>query len=227
MTPEKGTTAASGTSAGAGAMHDFATGYPAEDDVLAAARARGRELGCPPVSAGGGAALRFLATAVQAKAVVEVGTGVGVSGLCLLSGMAPDGLLTSIDIEPEYQRTAKRTFLEAGFPAGRVRLIMGQALEVLPRLTDGGYDLVFFDASRADYPRFHEQGVRLLRSGGVIAFDNVLGGGQVHDPSRRDQESTALREVAKAVRDDRRLVPVLLPLGGGLLVAAKKLSGES
>jgi predicted O-methyltransferase YrrM len=219
VTPETRTTAAAETDS----VHDYVSGYLVEDEVLAAARTRGRELGCPPVSGAGGAALRFLATALRAKAVVEVGTGVGVSGLCLLSGMAADGVLTSIDIEPEYQRHAKRAFTEAGVPAGRARLIMGQALDVLPRLTDGGYDLVFFDAARAEYPRYHEQGVRLLRPGGVIAFDNVLGMGRVADPNRRDQESVALREVTRAVRDDDRLVPVMLPLGGGLLVAAKKL----
>jgi predicted O-methyltransferase YrrM len=134
--------------------------------------------------------------------------------------MAPDGVLTSIDIEPEYQRSAKRTFVDAKVPPGRVRLIMGQALEVLPRLTDGGYDLVFFDATKTEYPRYYEQGVRLLRPGGVIAFDSV----QVSDPTRRDQETTALRELARTVREDDRLVSVLLPLGEGLLVAAKHLA---
>ncbi|HEX4224404.1 MAG TPA: O-methyltransferase, partial [Pseudonocardiaceae bacterium] len=151
------------------AASDYADGYHAENETLSAARARGHDLGCPPVSTGAGAALRFLAATLQAKAVVEVGTGAGVSGLCLLAGMAPDGVLTSIDIEPEYQRTAKRTFADAKVPPGRARLIMGQALEVLPRLTDGGYDLVFFDATKTEYPRYYEQGVRLLRPGGVIA----------------------------------------------------------
>ncbi|HEV3356915.1 MAG TPA: O-methyltransferase [Pseudonocardiaceae bacterium] len=205
-------------------MADYVDGYHPESETLSAARARGHDLGCPPVSTGAGAALRFLAATLQAKAVVEVGTGAGVSGLCLIAGMAPDGVLTSIDIEPEYQRSAKRTFIDAKIPPGRVRLIMGQALEVLPRLTDGGYDLVFFDATKTEYPRYYEQGVRLLRPGGVIAFDSVLAGGGVADATRRDQETTALRELARTVRDDDRLVSVLLPLGDGLLVAAKRLA---
>ncbi len=216
MTPETRNTAAA-------AAHDYTDGDHAESEILKAARARGHDLGCPSVSTGAGAALRFLTAALQAKAVVEIGTGAGVSGLCLLAGMAPDGVLTSIDIEPEYQRSAKRTFAEAKIPPGKVRLIMGQALEVLPRLTDGGYDLVFFDATRTDYPRYHEHGVRLLRPGGVLAFDNVLGLGRVNEPGHRDQETTALRELAKLVREDDRLVSVLLPLGEGLLVAAKRL----
>jgi predicted O-methyltransferase YrrM len=195
-------------------------GYLPDDEALAAARDRSAEFGCPALSVAAGAALRFLAAALQARAVVEIGTGAGVSGLHLLRGMAPDGVLTSIDIEPEYHRAARKTFAEAGFPPGRTRLIMGRALDVLPRLTHGGYDLVFVDAARIEYPRCYEKGVALLRPGGVIAFHNVLSGGRVADPSRRDPETLALREVARAVREDERLVPAMLPVGGGLLVAA-------
>jgi predicted O-methyltransferase YrrM len=206
------------------AVYSHVDGYLAEDEVVADARARAGRLGCAAIGNAGGAVLRFLAASLQAKAVVEVGTGAGVSGLCLLGGMAPDGVLTSIDIEPEYQRAARQAFTEAGTTAGRMRLIMGQALEVLPRLTDGGYDLVFFDAARSEYPKYHAQGVRLLRPGGVIVFSEVLGAGRVTDAGRRDQETMALREVAKAVRDDDRLVPAMLPVGGGLLVATKKVT---
>ncbi|AHH94330.1 O-methyltransferase [Kutzneria viridogrisea] len=203
-------------------VREFVEGYPAEDAAAAAARARGHELGCVPIGVSGGAALRFLAAAVQARAVVEIGTGAGVSGLWLLGGMAPDGVLTSIDVEPEHHRTARRAFAEAGIAPGRTRLIMGQALDVLPRLTDGGYDLVFVDAAKPEYPRYLEHGVRMLRPGGVIAFDNVLWSGRVVDPNHRDSATTALREVNRAVREDERLVPLLLPVGDGLLVAAKR-----
>lgn len=189
--------------------------------MLVAARARGRELGCMPIAASGGSALSFLAAALQARVVVEIGTGAGVSGVWLLRGMAQDGVLTSIDVEPEHQRAARRAFLEAGIGQGRTRLILGQALDVLPRLTDGGYDLVFVDAAKAEYVRYLEEGIRLLRPGGVIAFDNALWGGRVADPDQRDPDTNALREIARLVREDERLVPVLLPLGDGLLVAAK------
>jgi predicted O-methyltransferase YrrM len=224
VTPDERTTSGPGRH---GTVYDYVDGYLPEDEALVAARARARDFGCGAVGNAGGAALRFLAATLQAKAVVEVGTGAGVSGLCLLSGMAADGVLTSIDIEPELQRAARRAFTEAGTTAGRMRLIMGQALDVLPRLTDGGYDLVFFDAARAEYPRYHEQGVRLLRPGGVIAFASVLGSGRAPDAGRRDQEAIALREVAKAVREDTRLVPVLLPVDDGLLVAAKKVPARN
>ncbi|MQA16798.1 MAG: methyltransferase [Pseudonocardiaceae bacterium] len=221
----RGATLRSVTSTGGGrgadAVRDYVEGYLVEDEVLATARERGGQLGCVPVEPGGGATLRFLASALSARAVVEVGTGAGASGLWLLRGMAADGVLTSIDVEPEHQRAARQTFLEAGFSAARFRLIMGQALEVLPRLTDGGYDLVFVDAAKPEYPGYLEAGVQLLRAGGVIAFDNVLWGGRVADPARRDPSTVALREVASMARDDERLVPVLLPIGDGLLVAAK------
>lgn len=164
--------------------------------------------------------MSFLAATVGARAVVEVGTGVGVSGLHLLRGMAGDGVLTSIDVEPEYQRAARRTFLEAGVAPGRTRLIVGRALDVLPRLTPAGYDLVFIDAARIEFPGYYDKSVSLLRRGGIIAFHNVLAGGRVADPSRRDPETLAVREVARAMREDERLVPALLPVGGGLLVAA-------
>jgi predicted O-methyltransferase YrrM len=223
VTPDERTAAAP---ARLGTVYDHVEGYLPEDEQLLAARATARTFGCGAIGNTGGAALRFLASVLQAKAVVEVGTGAGVSGLCLLAGMAEDGVLTSIDIEPEVQRQARRAFTDAGVPAGRMRLIMGQALDVLPRLTDGGYDLVFFDAAKAEYPRYHEQGVRLLRPGGVVVFADVLGPGRVADPGRRDHEAAALREVTKAVREDRRLVPVLLPVDDGLLVAARKVTGR-
>lgn len=201
-------------------LGEFIEGFLPDDDVLAVARGRAEELGCPPVSCATGAALRFLAAALRARAVVEIGTGAGVSGLYLLQGMAVDGVLTSIDLEPEFQRCARRSFLDAGFPSGRTRLIVGRALDVLPRLTTGGYDLVFADAARLEYPRYFEEGVQLLRPGGVIVFHNVLAGGRFADPARRDPELMALRELARNVREDRRLVPSFLTVGSGLLAAA-------
>ena len=203
------------------AVREYMASFVIEDEVLAAARERGQELGCTPIGPAGGAALRFLAGALAARAVVEIGTGAGTSGLCLLRGMAPDGVLTSIDVEPEHQRAARQAFTDAGFRPSRYRLIMGQALEVLPRLTDGGYDLVFVDAAKPEYPRYLDTGVRLLRPGGVIAFDNALWGGRVADPSQRDPSSMALREVTTMVHADSSLVPLLLPVGDGLLLALR------
>lgn len=204
------------------ASRQYAEAYLAEDAALQAARARGVELGCTPIGPGGGAALRFLAAATAARAVVEVGTGAGVSGLWLLRGMRPDGVLTTVDKDPEHQRAARQAFAEAGLATGRARLITGAALEVLPRLADGGYDLVFVDAVKTEYGDYLTEALRLLRPGGVVVFDNVLWHDKVADPAQRDPETVALRDLGRAVRDDERLVPVLLHAGDGLLAAVKR-----
>jgi predicted O-methyltransferase YrrM len=178
--------------------------------------------GASPVGPGAGAALRFLAAAIGARAVVEVGTGCGTSGIWLLRGMRPEGVLTSVDVEPEHQRLARKVFTEAGFAGNRYRLISGRALDVLPRLTDGGYDMVFCDAAKLEYLDYLAEGLRLLRPGGILAFDNALWGGRVADPTQRDPDTVALRELAGQVRDDEGLLPMLLPVGDGLLTAIKK-----
>jgi predicted O-methyltransferase YrrM len=133
--------------------------------------------------------------------------------------MAPDGVLTSIDVEAEHQRVAREAYAEAGFAPGRTRLITGRALDVLPRLTDGGYDLVFCDAAKGEYGDYLREALRLLRPGGIVAFDNALWHGRVPDSSARDPETVAVRELLKQVRDDERVTPLLLPSGDGLLAA--------
>lgn len=194
----------------------------AEDEVLERARARAAELGCSPVSAGTGAALGVLAAAVQARSVVEIGTGTGVSGLWLLRAMPQDGVLTTIDVEVEHQRAAREAFTEAGVRSNRARVIPGRALDVLPRLTDGAYDLVLLDADKSEYSAYLEQALRLLRPGGVLAVDNALWHDKVADPAQRDATTTAIRELGRAVRDEERLLPAMLPIGDGLLVAVKR-----
>jgi predicted O-methyltransferase YrrM len=129
----------------------YAEDYVGEDEVLTAARGRATEVGVSPIGAGGGAALRLLASVVGARAVVEIGTGTGVSGVWLLRGMRPDGILTTVDTQAEHQRLARTAFTEAGFPSQRVRQIPAPALEVLPRLTDAAYDLVFADGDKNEY----------------------------------------------------------------------------
>lgn len=123
---------------------------------------------------GTGAALSVLAAASKARAVVEIGTGAGVSSVQLLRGMPADGVLTTIDVEVEHQRAAKQAFAEEGVRPARTRTISGRALDVLPRLTDAAYDLVFVDADIENYPSYVRQAVRLLRPGGVLAVDDAL-----------------------------------------------------
>ena len=204
------------------ATTDYVEGYLSEDEPLLSARRNAAEVGgASPIGPAGGAALRFIAAALAAKTVVEIGTGCGTSGIWLLRGMRKDGVLTSVDVDPEHQRLARKAFTEAGFAANRYRLIGGKATDVLPRLTDGAYDLVFCDADKHEYPSYLSAALRLLRVGGAVAFDNALWGGRVAIPSVTDPETSAIREVCDLVRDDERLVPLLMPVGDGLLAAVK------
>jgi predicted O-methyltransferase YrrM len=192
-----------------------------EDAITAAARERADDCGAGAVTPAVGAMLSVLAKLAGAKAVVEVGTGAGVSGLWLLSGMRDDGVLTTIDVEPEHQKLAKQAFVEAGIGPSRTRLIGGRAQEVLTRLADDSYDLVFIDADPVDQPQFVVEGVRLLRSGGAIVVHRAALGGRAGDASAADKEVSAVREAARLIAEDERLTPVLVPLGDGLLAAAR------
>ncbi len=205
----------------------YAEEYVAEDEVLEKARAHSEEVGATAIGSGAGAALCLLAALIEARAVVEIGTGCGVSGLWLFRGMRPDGILTTVDTEAEHQRLAKQAFSEAGIASQRVRTIPGPALEVVPRLTDGHYDLVFCDADKQEYPDYLDEALRLLRPGGVVAFDNALWHDRVADPAQRDPETVAIRELGNTVREHPSLVPCLLPMGDGLLVAKKVWTPEA
>ncbi|MEU1983357.1 O-methyltransferase [Nocardia sp. NPDC019395] len=192
-----------------------------EDEVLISARERATELGAAPVPPSVGALLSMYTQLLDARAVVEVGTGAGVSGLWLLDGMREDGTLTTIDSEPEHQRAAKESFRAAEIPLARTRLINGRALDVLPRLADAAYDLVFVDASPVEQPQYIAEAVRLLRPGGAVLLHNALLGGRVPDPAHRDATTQAVRAATRYVAEDPALTSVLIPLGDGLLCASK------
>jgi len=197
--------------------------YLPEDEPLLAARANAADLGgTEPVLPAVGATLRFLACAVGARTTVEIGTGCGSSGIWLLRGMRPGSTLTSVDTEPEYQRVARKAFTQAGFAQNQCRLILGRALDVLPRLSDGAYDMVFCDADPRDYPDYLSAALRLLRPGGIAAFNNALLAGPSGDTGDDDPDDALSFDLASQVRADERLVPVLLPLGDGLLAAIKR-----
>ncbi|MDM2350507.1 O-methyltransferase [Mycobacteroides abscessus] len=203
------------------AMVSHAEGAISEDDIVAAARERAVDLGAGPVTPAVGALLSVFARLSGGKAVVEVGTGAGVSGLWLLSGMREDGVLTTIDLEPEHQRSAKQAFSEASIAPSRTRLIGGRAQEVLPRLADESYDLLVIDAAPADQPDFLAGGIRLLRPGGAVVIHGASAGGRAGDPSANDPDVVGVREAARIIADDGRFTAVLIPLGDGLLAATR------
>ncbi|AXK36180.1 O-methyltransferase [Streptomyces armeniacus] len=194
----------------------------AEGVALRWARDRAREAGLSSVSSATGAALRLLAATADAKAVAEIGTGTGVSGIHLLRGMRPDGVLTTVDIEPERQQFARQAFRGAGFAGNRARFIPGRALDVLPRLADGGYDLVFCDGDRMEYPDYLGESLRLLRTGGLVCFEGVFADGHTVDSGTQRAEVLKLRELLRTVRESAALAVSLLPVGDGLLCAVKQ-----
>lgn len=219
--PSDGSGAGAAPSAGSATTAQWVASWQPEDAPLLAARQRAREVGVDAVDELTGAALRMLAALSGARHAVELGTGTGVSTLWLLRGLHPDGVLTSIDPEPEHQRLAKLALREAGTPSGRVRLIAGRALDVLPRLSDGAYDLVLCDALPAEAVDYLPAALRLLRTGGVVAFAGALADGRIADSTARDPGAVAARELARVAREEPRLVPAMLPVGSGLLVGVK------
>lgn len=158
-----------------------AEGSISEDVILAGARERATDIGAGAVTPAVGALLCLLAKLSGGKAVAEVGTGAGVSGLWLLSGMRDDGVLTTIDIEPEHLRLARQAFAEAGIGPSRTRLISGRAQEVLTRLADASYDLVFIDADPIDQPDYVAESVRLALAGEFVPDAVNVGGGVVNE----------------------------------------------
>lgn len=174
------------------------------------------------MSPGTGTALRMLAASVGAKAVAEIGTGTGVSGIHLLHGMRPDGVLTTVDPEPERQQFARQAFRAAGFANNRARFIPGRALEVLPRLADSGYDLVFCDGDRMECLEYLAESLRLLRPGGLVCFEGVFADDRTVGSGPQPAEVLTLRELLRTVRESHDLVPALLPMGDGLLCAVKR-----
>ena len=200
----------------------FAEDFVAEGDAAAQARVEAEPLGIEPLSRGTVAALTFLARAVQARAVVEIGTGTGQSGLALFAGMQPDGILTSVDLEADHQRQARKVFASVGVPSQRFRLIAGDALTVLPKLSDGAYDLVLVAGDSLEYGDYVEQGLRLLRHGGLLVVTHALWHGSVADPAQDDDETLAVRGALNAVSENEDLVAALMPVGDGLLAAVKR-----
>jgi predicted O-methyltransferase YrrM len=199
-------------------------GHVAEDEVLVRARRQAEQAGAAPIPAPCGAALRFLAAAIGARAVVELGTGAGVSGVWILRGMRGEGILTTVDAVPERQELARAAYADAGFPANRGRVIPGRSGDVLPRLTDSAYDMVLFDADPAQYPEQLPEALRVLRTGGVLVANGAsmadrTGDGPLAAP---DAATTGIRALTRLIHEDESLLPLLIPVGDGLLAAIKQ-----
>lgn len=187
-----------------------------EPDVISRARTHAVEIGATPVSTAVGTQLAVLAAAADARTMVEIGTGAGVSGLWLLRG-APQAVLTTIDNEPEHLAVARRSFADAKVPTTRVRLITGRAADVLPRMNESAYDIVLVDADPENVIEYVEHGLRLVRTGGLVLVPRVLAGGRVADPVQRDAVTAAYRSLIQETQDSPAVLATLSSSGDGLL----------
>jgi predicted O-methyltransferase YrrM len=191
-----------------------------EHDTVSRARQQSLELGVEPVSPAAAAQLAVIAAASHAESIIEIGTGVGVSGLSLLLA-ARGAQLTSIDTETEYQQHARSHFADAGIQPARVRLITGRAGEVLPRMNEASYDLVFIDADAANVIEYVEHGLRLAKPRGSVIVAHALWHGRVADPARRDDAATAFRTLITELAGSAAVATAISPAGDGLLQIVK------
>ncbi|CAN5283705.1 class I SAM-dependent methyltransferase [soil metagenome] len=198
----------------------YAEDIVAESAVIASARAHAIELGVESVSPGIGAQLAVLAGTSAAQSIVEIGTGVGVSGLWMFAG-APSATLTSIDTEVDRQQSARAAFLEAGVAANRIRLITGRARDVLPRMNENSYDLVLVDADAESVIEYVEHGLRLVRVGGTVLVPHALWRDRVADPAQRDDTVADFRTLISELSNSNAVITALSPIGDGLLQITK------
>lgn len=169
--------------------------------------------------------LTFLVKLIGARRAVEVGVFRGYGSLAIALGLPPDGQLVACDVSEEYTRAA-RTYWDEAKVASKIDLRIAPATQTLDAMlqSDGpeSYDFAFIDADKENYGTYYDRCFPLIRSGGLIVFDNMLWGGQVADDRYDDEETTALRELNRRVRDDERVDEVLVTIGDGFLLARKR-----
>lgn len=199
----------------------YAEDFRPDSEAAMSGRQAATELGQTPLSRGTASLLTVLARSIDAKAVVEIGTGAGISGLALFGGMNDQGIITSVDTDHESQAAARRLFSAQNIPSRRFRLIAGTALEVLPKLSDGAYDLVFVNGDKLEYGEYIEQALRLLRHGGLMIVNNCLWSNKIADVANEEDETIVIREALENLQENEDLTTTLLPVGDGVVVAVK------
>ena len=169
--------------------------------------------------------MAFLVETIGARRAIEIGTFTGYSALCVALALPAGGKVIACDISEEYTAIGRRYWSRAGV-ADRIDLRLAPALDTLERLlADGGagsIDFAFIDADKREYDGYYEAILRLLRSGGLVAIDNVLWSGAVADPSAQDDDTRAIRALNEKLKADPRISLSLLPLGDGLTLARKR-----
>jgi len=172
-----------------------------------------------------GQLMALLVEIVGARRAIEVGVFTGYSSLSVALALPEDGHLVACDVSEEWTRVAKR-YWEAAGVAHKIELCLGPGIETLDQLLAkgeaGSYDFAFIDADKENYVAYANRCLELIRSGGLLAFDNALWHGAVADPARTDAATEAIRRVTRQLRDDPRVMPSLVPIGDGLLLARKR-----
>ena len=199
----------------------FTEDFHQEPEVIARARARAEEMGIESITPSVGSVLAVLVASMNAKAIVEVGTGAGVSGLWLQSA-SQVSVLATIDTETQHQDLAKIAFEQAGIANSRLRMINGRASEVLVNLADEAYDLVLLDGDIDSLLQQVKESLRLLRVGGVLVIPHALWRDRVPDQVLRDENTEHYRDVLEFVNDSGLFITSLSTSGDGLLVASKR-----
>jgi len=198
----------------------YAEDFVDESDAMLRARARAEELGIECITAATGAHLALVVSALGAKAIVEAGTGSGLSGLWLLSGNK-QAVLATIDSEGDHLTAAKASFKDGKIASTRTRVIHGRAAEVMSNMADAAYDLVFLDADRETLEEQIREASRLLRPGGIIAVAHALWRDRVPDPAIRDETTNIYRDAMRFFVNNDDFITTLSPIGDGLLLASK------
>jgi predicted O-methyltransferase YrrM len=197
---------------------------PPADPLLHEIARSGRTAGIPALASESGVLLTIVARAMEAKRALEIGTGSGYSGICIVRGMMADGILITMESDRERAATARANFLRAG-TAERTSVMVGNAARLVSKVA-GPFDLILQDGDKLLYDKLHLRLVNLLRLGGMLVTDNVLWGGEVvpghvAEPTRPLEETRAIAEYNRRLASDDRLLTTFVPVGDGLALSVR------
>jgi len=198
-----------------------------EPSVLADLRAETARLpnGGMQIAPEQGQLMRLLVELMGARRCLEIGVFTGYSSTCIALALPEAGRLVACDVSEEYTNVARRYWRAAGVEQ-RIELRLGPALATLDGLLAAGqagsFDFAFIDADKDNYLAYYERSLQLLRSGGLIAVDNVLWGGSVADPSDQRSSTLAIRALNAHIARDERVSSSLAPIGDGLFLVRKR-----